>query len=394
MWSRRGCLIVLLTTVGCLLVQGTPHFGRSPVWANASAVTRSGPMEEVFFPQGTQVRVETWISDLEIPWSLVFLSDDRALVSERSGRIRLIAEGELRPEPYAVPDGVVHWGEGGLMGLAVHPEFPVEPYVYAMFTYRDQGRLRNKVIRLRHQGEQGIFDRTIIAGIPGGRNHNGGRIAFGPDGMLYITTGEIFDAELAQNLDSLGGKILRLTPDGEIPQDNPFGDSPIYSYGHRNPQGLAWHPETRDLFASEHGPSGEFGAFANDELNVIVKGGNYGWPEVIGRENRPSYINPVVLWKETTPPAGLAFHQGALFVATLRSNTLIRIVLEPTTDGAYMVHTIERWFARDHSNGAYGRIRDVVVGPDGSLYFTTSNRDGRGRPRPGDDNIYRVVPRE
>ena len=357
----------------------------------SSTVTNSGVIEETFVPGGANVRVEVWIDNLNIPWSLVFLPDGRALLSERSGRIRLIKDGVLQEKPYAEP-GAVHYGEGGLMGLAHHPEFPRQPYIYAMHTYAKNGRLYNRVIRLRDLVDQGVLDRVIVDEIPGGQNHNGGRIAFGPDGMLYVTTGETFNAELAQNLHSLGGKILRVTPEGAIPKDNPFPDSPIYSYGHRNPQGLAWHPETKDLFASEHGPSGEFFKFAHDEINVITKGGNYGWPEVIGRGGKEPYIDPLVLWKKTTPPSGIAFYRRDLFVATLRSNALIRIRLKRTGNHSYTVEGIERWFAEDYSRGKFGRIRDVVVGPEGFLYFLTSNRDGRGRPRPNDDKVYRIVP--
>jgi glucose/arabinose dehydrogenase len=191
--------------------------------------------------------VETWVEGLEVPWSLVFLSEAEALVSERPGRIRLLKGGKLSEAPYAELE-VVHRGEGGLMGLAVHPEFPREPYVYAMHTYEDGGNLYNRVVRLRHGGDRGSLERAIIEKIPGHRVHNGGRIAFGPDGMLYICTGDIWQAELAQDRNSLAGKILRLTPEGEIPPDNPFEGSPVYSLGHRNPQGLAWHPEAACSF--------------------------------------------------------------------------------------------------------------------------------------------------
>lgn len=340
-----------------------------------------------------KIKVESWIENLEIPWSLVFLPDGRALVSERGGRIRLIKDNTLMKELYALIE-VSHAGEGGLMGLSIHPQFTKNPYIYAMHTYKKNGSTYNRVIRLIDKGNQGIFDRVIIDKIPGGRFHNGGRIAFGPDMMLYITTGEIFDAKLAQNLNSLGGKILRLTPDGRIPQDNPFKDSPVYSYGHRNPQGLAWHPETGDLFSSEHGPSGEYLRFGNDEINVIKKGGNYGWPNVIGRGNKKPFIDPLVLWEKTTPPSGMAFYRGDkfphlkndLFVATLRSESLVRIKLTHV-DGKYEVKKIERWF-----EDKYGRLRDVVQGPDGFIYFLTNNRDGRGKAKINDDKIYRIVP--
>jgi quinoprotein glucose dehydrogenase len=267
-----------------------------------------------------------------------------------------------------------------------------------MHTYRKGDTILNRVIRLKDNGDTGIFDKVIIDNIPGGRFHNGGRIAFGVDGMLYITTGETFKAELAQDLDSLGGKILRITPEGLIPKDNPFEKSPVYSYGHRNPQGLAWQPGTNRLFESEHGPSGEFGHFANDEINIIIKGGNYGWPNVIGAPEQKPFIDPVIVWKKTTPPSGITFYRGnllkhlkgSLFVATLRSETLVRLRFNDKGD---KVTRVERWFATDHKEGKFGRIRDVVEGPDGSLYFLTNNTDGRGSPHTGDDRIYRIVPK-
>jgi len=346
-------------------------------------------VEDIYLPDGDKVEVKVWVQGLEIPWSLVFLPDGRALVSERPGRIRLIENGKLVPEPYMIIN-VKHIGEGGLMGLAVHPDFPNKPYIYAMYTYESDGKIFNRVIRIKDEGRKGVFDKVIIDSILGARFHNGGRIKFGPDKMLYITTGEIFKGELAQDLNSLNGKILRLTPDGEIPSDNPFPNSPIYSYGHRNPQGLAWHPETGDLFESEHGPSGEYGRFGHDEINIIVKGGNYGWPKVIGAPGEKEYIDPIVVWKDATPPSGMTFYKGDLFVATLRSEALIRIKLQ-RSGKSYKVTKIERWFAFDKRRGKYGRLRDVVVGPDGNLYVLTSNRDGRGNPQPGDDKIYQII---
>lgn len=334
-------------------------------------------------------RVETWVAGLEAPWSLVFLPDGRALVSERPGRIRLIQGGILEARPYAEID-VAQGGEGGLMGLAPHPDFPRMPFVYAMHTYRSGFFRKNRIVRLRDDGARGVPDRVVIEDIPGALNHNGGRIAFGPDGMLYATAGEIFEAELAQDPASLGGKILRLTPEGEVPRDNPFPGSPVYSLGHRNPQGLAWHPATGELFASEHGPSGEFGLSAHDEINVVRAGGNYGWPRIVGAPGQAPFLDPLVAWKrETTPPSGMAFWRGDLYVATLRSQALVRIVLSPPGSG-HRVRRIERWFALGDRRP--GRLRDAVVGPDDLLYVLTNNRDGRGSPRSGDDRILRLVP--
>ncbi|MEE8328943.1 MAG: PQQ-dependent sugar dehydrogenase [Thermodesulfovibrionia bacterium] len=371
------------------------------VMASCEQIVGNRPqtVKDAFLPEGDNVKVEAWINNLEIPWALIFLPDGRALVSERPGKIRLIKNGKLQAKPYSLIDAV-HIGEAGLMGLALHPDFSKKPYVYAMHTYRKKGKLLNRVIRLKDKENRGIFDRVIIDNIPGGRFHNGGRIAFGPDGMLYITTGEIYKSELAQDLKSIGGKILRIDPEGHQPDDNPFNGSPVYSYGHRNPQGISWHPDTGSLFASEHGPSGELGRFAHDEINVIIKGGNYGWPKVIGAPGLKPFIDPIVVWKNTTPPSGITFYSGTLlkhlkgnlFVATLKSQSLVRIKLVKTDKG-YLLKNIEKWFSNGDGEGKFGRIRDVVEGPDGALYFMTNNRDGRGNPGPGDDKIYRIIPK-
>jgi glucose/arabinose dehydrogenase len=356
----------------------------SPSLAQVAIGPRPQAVDDVIRQEVPEVRVASWIEGLEAPWSLVFLPGGRALVSERPGRIRLIENGALRREPFA-QIVVRESGEGGLMGLALHPEFPRAPFLYAMYTHQDAQGITNRVVRLTVTAEGARMDRVIVGDIPGARFHDGGRIAFGPDGMLYVGTGETFQAELAQNMRSLGGKILRLTPDGEVPRDNPVANSVIFSLGHRNVQGLAWHPETKALFASEHGPSGEFGLRAHDEINVIAPGANYGWPLAVGAPGRAPLVDPIVAWPDrTTPPAGIAFWRGDLFVATLRSEALIRIRLERAGEG-WRAAAIERWF-----DSRYGRLRDAVVGPDGALYVLTSNRDGRGRARQGDDRILRI----
>jgi quinoprotein glucose dehydrogenase len=337
------------------------------------------------------IAIETWTSGLEVPWSLQFMPDGRALVSERPGRIRLIEpQGQLAAEPYARLD-VAARGEGGLMGMALHPQFPATPYVYVMLTRGTRAGLENAVVRLRHQDNHGVFDRDILSGIPAGTYHDGGRIRFGPDGMLYVGTGDATRPELAQDLHALAGKILRVTPDGDPAPGNPFPGTLIYSYGHRNVQGLAWHPDGGELFASEHGPSGEFGLYARDKINVIRPGGNYGWPKATCAVARPPLIDPLVCWPDAAvPPGGMAFANGDLWIATLRSEALVRLRLAGSTDG-YRASGIERWFALSTSQGRFGRLRDVLAGPNGSLYVLTSNRDGRGRPRAGDDRILRVT---
>ena len=372
--------------------------------ATVSAEPIVGPkpqtVADVFLPTPPDIRVEAWVTGLEAPWSLVFLPDGRALVSERPGRIRLIQKGHLEKSPYAVFEttrgasgagdfflNLFARGEGGLMGLAVHPKFPTEPYIYAMYTWRGVRGVRNRIVRLVDRGTHGVFDKIVLGGVPGALFHNGGRIAFGPDGMLYATTGEIFEMHMAQDLKAFGGKVLRIDPGGGIPSDNPFPNSPVWSYGHRNPQGLAWHPETGALYQSEHGPSGEVGFGAHDEINIIEEGRNYGWPRIVGAPGRAPYVDPIAMWPNTSvPPAGMTFHKGALYVATLRSEALIRLRIE-----GRRVLSIERLFAEDEYDGVLGRLRDAVDGPDGHLYVLTSNRDGRGSPRPGDDKILRMT---
>lgn len=346
-------------------------------------------VDDVYLPVVPGITVETWADNLLIPWSLLFLSETEALVSERGGKIKKIVNGKVLNEPYAEIK-IAHIGEGGLMGLAKHPDFPEQPFIYIMYTYTENSTLFNKVERYIHKGNSAEFDKIIIEKIPGGRTHDGGRIAFGPDNMLYICTGDIRQAEIAQDLKNTGGKILRVTSDGEIPDDNPFEGNPVFSYGHRNPQGLAWHPVNGDLFSSEHGPSGEYGLSGMDIINVIKKGGNYGWPRVVGAAGVEPYIDPIIMWNSATPPSGMTFFHGDLFIATLRSRALIRIKLNKENN-EYNVTAIERWFANDEYDGKYGRLRDAVVGPDNALYVITNNTDGRGRPFPGDDKILRIV---
>lgn len=238
---------------------------------------------------------------------------------------------------------------------------------------------------------RGTFDRVIFDKLPGSGAHIGGRIAFGPDGMLYVGTGDINTPLISQDLNSLGGKILRLTPEGKIPQDNPFDNSPVYSYGHRVVQGLAWDPATGALFNSEHGPSGaeaEGKVEHRDEINRVIAGKNYGWPKVVGAPHIPQYQDPIAMWKnQSVPPAGMTFYRGDLYVATLGSQALVRIQFGEN----YEVRRIERWFALTPSAGIYGRLRDVTVGPDGHLYVCTSNTDGRAELRPRDDKILRIT---
>ena len=365
---HRGLPLFLLPLLlaGCALNLPDPVVGGAPQ-----------QVEERYLPEPPGVAATPWIEGLETPWSLVFLGDGRALVSERPGRIRLIEEGVLQAEPYAELEAAsggerglsgaaleaVIGGEGGVLGLALHPDFPARPYVYVYQTRVGPEGVRNRVLRLKDEGRRGVFDRVVLEGIPGWVFHNGGRIGFGPDGLLYVTTGETFEAALAQDLGSLGGKILRITPEGEVPAGNPFPGSPVYSYGHRNPQGLAWHPDSGRLFASEHGPSAEFGLGAYDEINLVEAGGDHGWPRAVGAPGLADAVDPLVVWTETaTPPAGLAFHRGDLYLATLASQALVRIELE-TRDGRHEVAGIETLVRRGAGGGPAGPAARRGRGP-------------------------------
>jgi quinoprotein glucose dehydrogenase len=373
-----------LLRLGLLLATASAPVSAPSAWAQAIA-GQTSPANDRFVPDPPGITVTEWAKGLDIPWSIVFLPDARALVSERRGRILLLEEnGRVRPEPYA-SFNVLARGEAGLMGLAIDPEFPQRPYVYAMMSRRDGNRDISAIVRLRHDGDRGVVDRSIMDGIPVGPVHEGGRIAFGPDGYLYVGTGDTGRPDLAADRTSLGGKVLRITRDGDIPPDNPFPNSPIYSTGHRNVQGLAWHPTSRVLYVSEHGPSGEFGLHGRDELNRIVPGGNYGWPVGTCGLHREGLVDPVICWAEPAiAPSGIAFMGDDLFVAALRGSTLLRIPIgRDGNPGA-----VERWFALAAQSGRYGRLRDVVVGPDRALYVLTNNWSGSGG-----DRVLRIVRR-
>ncbi|RMG51946.1 MAG: PQQ-dependent sugar dehydrogenase, partial [Acidobacteria bacterium] len=281
----------------------------------------------------------------------------------------------------------------GLMGLALDPQFAQNRFVYLAYTYRSPDGLANRVVRYREASGHLIDPHIIIDHIPGARFHDGCRIRFGPDGKLYITTGDAIQRQLAQELNSLAGKILRLNPDGTIPADNPFPGSPIYSYGHRNAQGIDWHPVTGDLFSTEHGPSGFDAPGGGDEVNLIEAGKNYGWPVIHHRQRREGMVSPLLEFTPAIAPAGASFYRGHrlpeftnnFFFATLRGRHIHRVVFKAPDYRTVAFH--ERLL-----EGEFGRLRDVVEGPDGALYFCTSNRDGRGKPHPDDDRILRIVP--
>lgn len=339
------------------------------------------------FPQ-YDLRVETIAANLDIPWAIAFAPDERIFVTERTGALRVIEDGSLQNSPVLKLD--VGGAEGGLLGLALDPNFEQNRHLYLYYTYSEFLSTYNRVSRFTESDNALSGELVLVDKIPGAAIHDGGRIKFGPDGKLYITTGDAANASLAQDLNSLAGKILRINPDGTIPDDNPFANSPVYSYGHRNPQGLDWDPLTKILVATEHGPSGEMG-FARDEINIIYPGKNYGWPEITGDEQDPRYVSPIfqtgnVAWA----PSGAAFYdgnkipnlKGKFLVANLRGTHLHAFEID-TTDGKILSE-------QSLFSGTFGRLRDVHVN-DGYIYLLTSNQDGRGSPTHNDDRILKLT---
>ncbi|WP_179166790.1 PQQ-dependent sugar dehydrogenase [Streptomyces sp. CB03238] len=350
----------------------------SPPAASASPPGSPSPSARSAPPaKGTVTVVSTLTEGLKSPWGLAALPDGDLLVSSRDeGTItRIDGESGEKAVIGSVP-GVAPAGEGGLMGLALSPSYASDRLVYAYFTTESDNRIARMLYdEKKPAGQQLGAPDTVLRGIPKGTIHNGGRIAFGPDKMLYAGTGETGDTGLAQDKDSLGGKILRMTPDGQPVHGNPSADSVVYSYGHRNVQGLAWDSEKR-LWAAE------FGQNTWDELNLIEPGKNYGWPEVEGKGGRPGFVDPVAQWKTAdASPSGIAVAEGSVWMAGLRGERLWRIPLagaEPLADPQPFLE--ER----------YGRLRTVLAAGGNKVWLVTSETDGRGTPEAGDDRILQL----
>ncbi|HYE63228.1 MAG TPA: PQQ-dependent sugar dehydrogenase [Phycisphaerales bacterium] len=344
-------------------------------------------------------QAEDVVTGVKVPWAIVFDPAGRMFFTERAGRVRVYENGKLREEPYfTVPDVLVA-SETGLMGMCLHPDYKTNKYVYLAFGYKGEGR-DVRVVRYVDTGSTLQQDKVIVSGIGVKGNHSGCQIAFGPDGKLYISTGEMFEQDRAQDLKDLGGKFLRVNDDGTAPDDNPFvkteGARPeIWTLGNRNPQGFDWHPDTKELFSTEHGPSGEVRdgsrpAGGGDEFNHIQKGKNYGWPEIFYDQKKEGMESPLVLWRRPTmAPGGGCFYDGEKF-PELKGKYLAACLLGQqirciTLDGSKVT-------SDDTLLTGYGRVRAITVGPDGFIYFSTSNRDGRGRAGETDDRIVRLKP--
>lgn len=402
--TARALVCALLFALACREAPRTISEG-----TNATNTTTDAPISDAqaaasqaaqgATQTGTKFRVETFVSGLEVPWSIVFTSPTRVLVAERPGRVRVVENGRLRAEPLATISDVEPTGESGLMGLTLHPNYAQNHLLYLAYAYKgDGGKQTVRVVRFRDDGNALSERRVIIEGIPAAQFHAGTRLRFGPDGKLYITTGDATDRTLAQRMDSINGKILRLNDDGTVPPDNPFVNQPgarpeIWTYGHRNPQGIDFQPGTNLLFETEHGPSGFDGPGGGDEVNIVERAKNYGWPTIHHTQTQAGLESPLLEYTPACAPASGSFYRGAsangfadfrgdFFFGCLVGERIIRVRL----DGRRVVSQ-ENLLAHQ-----YGRIRDVVEGPDGAIYFSTSNRDGRGRPAKDDDRIMRLVP--
>jgi len=344
--------------------------------ANSSPSDQSA--EQAPPAKGSVKVLRTVTTGLNTPWGVAPLPDDSSLLvaSRDQGTITRVDATSGRKTELGKVSGVSPAGEGGLLGIALSPDYASDHMIYAYFTSASD----NRIVRMLYDtkkpaGEQLGAPDTIFKGIPKGYIHNGGRIAFGPDGMLYASTGESGDRGLAQDKKSLGGKILRLTPEGDPAPGNPFPGSPVYTYGHRNVQGLAWDGKQR-LFASE------FGQDTWDELNAIKPGADYGWPDAEGKSSDSRYQNPIAQWHtDDASPSGIAYAEGSIWMAGLKGRRLWRIPLKGTVASAE---------PQAFLTGTYGRLRTVVSAGGNKLWLTTSNTDGRGDPKSGDDRILEL----
>ncbi|RDJ31702.1 MAG: PQQ-dependent sugar dehydrogenase [Crenarchaeota archaeon] len=336
------------------------------------------PIPEPNFSQSGNDSVEIIATNLEKPRAIDF-ADDRIFLTEKIGRVRVIQNNTLLEEPLAT-FRTANVFDGGLLGIATHPEFKTNNLLYVYYTYEEDGKLWNKVVQIKEKNNKLEDAITIIDKIPGSPFSNGGALKFGPDKKLYITTGSTSDSShLPQDLDSLAGKVLRINDDGTIPNDNPFENSPVYSLGHRNPQGMTWDA-SGNLYVSDFGPT------KNDEINLVIAGGNYGWPEQECSGN-PSYIDSLICYDPAIEPGGILIYSGSklplegkMIMASLRATNLYQ--LEFSEDGIESTKSIL---------GGLGRIRDVAQDSNGDLYIITSNTDGKGFPLSTDDKLLRIV---
>lgn len=390
MWWVGGIAAIIMLYVGFsyfgLLEKGRIDIGETVFIKQNQTSTSTEISKEVKYT------IEPVVQNVFVPWSIVFTDNNRMLFSERKGTMRVVQDGTLSEKPLHTFSQVSTRSEEGLMGLALDPNYKENKFIYACYAYAKGNELVDKVVRLRDNGDSLSEETTIIDNIPAAQYHAGCRIAFGPDKKLYITTGEATDKNIAQDLSSLGGKILRINSDGSIPEDNPFKDSAVYSYGHRNPQGITWSADGKVLISNEHGPSIFDGPAGGDEINNIIAGANYGWPILSHDKKKEGYVSPLIQFTPAVAPGSALIYAGNIFPQW--KGTLLFGGLKG--EGVYVVSFTDNTYSDVSSyeklNINVGRVREVVQGPDGYIYFSTSNRDGRGSVRGNDDKIYRIVP--
>lgn len=354
--------------------------------------TSTGTSDVANTTNAIDLSTEVVAGNLVVPWDFDFDGEGGLFVTERPGRIGHVNLESGAYTRLATVSDTAAVGEGGLLGIALHPAFPDTPDCFVYQTYRD-GELQNRILRYRIEDETANRVATVLDDIPGARIHDGGRLDIGPDDYLYATSGDASVPEHAQDPESLAGKVHRIGLDGSIPQGNPVQGRPVWSLGHRNPEGLAWHPETDAMYAIEHGPSG------HDEVNRIEAGANYGWPTVSGDSDDAEFESPVLTsGSGTWAPSGGAFYDGDRF-PEWRGHLLFATLGFDPGDGRRSLHRV-RFDGDDQTvdeherylENEYGRLRAVGVGPNGAIYVSTSNRDGRGEPDDSDDRILRIVP--
>ena len=333
-----------------------------------SACTNEAPKEQVDDIETTGNNVEALAKNLDIPWNIA--KDTQTFyLTQRAGKIIEISGETTREQSLSLKKNVHHEGEGGLLGFVLATDFSTSQQAYAYHTYKEENEIKNRIIVLKKEGDTWSEEGTLLENIPGGLIHNGGRIKIGPDSMLYATTGDAGNPDSAQDKQSLAGKILRMKLDGTVPADNPIQSSYLYSYGHRNPQGLAWD-EDGNLFSTEHGQN------AHDEINRIMPGQNYGWPHIQGDEEHSGMVTPIFhTGEQTWAPSGIEYWNGSLYIATLRGEKILRFDIS------------SKQVSSLHEGS--GRMRDVFI-EENNLYTITNNRDGRGTPKKDDDKLLNI----
>jgi len=371
--------ILLLVFFGKKIILKTffaPTKSPVPTGVSINSQTNTPPPETTKPQETTKEDIKIIAENLKIPWELVFLPNGDMLITERPGNLLKIGSDKN----IIKIDGVTQIGEGGLLGMALDPEFNDNNYIYLYSTTREDGQYTNRVERYKLLGSALSDRKVIVSGIKGAANHDGGRIRFGPDKFLYVTTGDAQTPSLAQDKNSLNGKVLKVDRDGIPASDNPF-DNAVYSMGHRNVQGIAWDQDGT-LWATEHGPSGS--QTGNDEVNLIQKGGNYGWPVIKGTQTAAGMISPIIESgrSDTWAPSGMVYFKKNLFFGGLRGEALYQAKIDSDNN-----LTLTANFKKE-----FGRIRTVTIGPEGYFYILTNNTDGRGTPNAGDDKVIRVNP--